>query len=156
MTVEIPQNNASQPERVFSSREYGETLASLRASRGLSQAELARRINITPTAACYWEKGRSKKPLSESRLSTIQQVLDLTEEEMESLREPLFRPVPGPDRQTAIFSMYLDNGYRVTTPLVVPRTFTFHDVRSILDGMQELVDKYLEYKKQAEQTRLNN
>ena len=56
------------------------TLKDLRKARGLSQAQLADRINVTPASISLWESGKSR-PLRKYRVALCQ-ALACTEEEL--------------------------------------------------------------------------
>ena len=56
------------------------TLKELRKARGLSQAQLADRLNVTPGAVSLWESGKSR-PLRKYRVALCQ-ALACTEEEL--------------------------------------------------------------------------
>ena len=81
----------------------GERISALRRARGLSQAELARRLGVSASAMGMYEQGR-REPSAQT-LVTIAQALGVT-------TDYLLTGIPGPGQEERLNQMLLS---RITT-----------------------------------------
>ena len=94
--------DANQPRKRWFSV-LGARIAALRRNAGLSQAELAQRLQISASAMGMYEQGR-REPSAQT-LVTMAQALGVT-------TDYLLTGVPGPDQEDALNQMLLS---RITT-----------------------------------------
>lgn len=133
----VPGKSSEQPHSTF-----GGALRSLRESRGIKQAELARLIQRTPSAVNHWEK-RGGRP-SRRSLTLVCTALGLGRDERDLLAGSLeFQRQARAERILPITIEH--NGYRTLTTVNV-RDLTDDDLRNIMGVMQPFVDNYLKFK----------
>ncbi len=87
-------------------RIFWKLIRSARERRGVSQAELARRIGVTPLSVRGWESGRTS--VDEDRMAEVAKALDATLRDLllVELQTPAPEPLkagrkPGPAKTTA-------------------------------------------------------
>lgn len=71
----VPLDHLSHDEALDAPESFGERVARLRKSAGLTQADLAAQMGVSMTSVCYWEQDRSRP--KRARIDALADALDV-------------------------------------------------------------------------------
>lgn len=77
-----------------------ETILMARKEKGLTQKDMAKKLNISQPAYSYYEKGN--KPLPANQLKKVLDILDINMEQLKELEDPLDSICRSLDRIAAV------------------------------------------------------
>ena len=82
--------------------DIGERVRAARERRGMTQADLAEKLGVSPVTVTLWENRRHRRMIGTKHLANVANALEIRVSELLGETDPAGQPIPGPAMTTTM------------------------------------------------------